>query len=93
MTLQQITKIEEPQEPHGSRTLKKKVPQRGRDEQGRFVKAHAKEQFSIDQPGRQLARDSRQQDLAESPRELATEVTLTPGGFPWSPQKGLPSKA
>ena len=57
-----------------------------RDERGRFVKATAtapaKEQFSIEEAARQLARDSAQRDLAESATELAKAATVTPGGFP-----------
>ena len=52
-----------------------------------------KEPFSIDQAARQLARDSAQRDLAESAEELAKTATVTPGGFPVFPQKGLSSKS
>jgi len=62
-----------------------------RDSKGRFVKA-TKEQFTIDEVGRQLARDTAQQVLAESSTELAKESTVAPGGFPESPQKGLKGK-
>jgi len=88
-----VIKIEEHQEPSGSRPPKKKVQQRARDEQGRFVKGPTKEQFSIAEAARQLARDSAQRDLAESATELAKAATVTPGGFPESRQKGLASKA
>jgi len=49
--------------------------------------------LSIDEAARQLARDSAQRDLAESATELAKGATVTPRGFPESPQKGLTSKA
>ena len=39
------------------------------------------------------SRDSAQQDIAESAEQLAKTATVTPGGFPVSPQKGSPSKA
>jgi len=84
--------IEEDQEPSGSRPPKKKVQQRARDKQGQVVKAHTKKQFSIDEAARQLARDSAQRDLVESATELAMAATVTPGGLPESPQKGLTSK-
>ena len=68
-----------------------------RDERGRFVKATttapAKEQFSIDEPASQLARDSAQGDLPESATELAKTATVIPGAFPESPHKGSSSKA
>ena len=68
-----------------------------RDERGRFVKATvtapAKEQFSIDEAARQLARDCIKRDLAESATELAKAATVTLGGFPESPHKGSSSKA
>ena len=62
-----------------------------------FVKATAtapaKKQFLIDEAARQLTRDSAQRDLAEPATELAKAATVTPGGFPESPQKGSSSKA
>jgi len=91
--LQQVINIEEHEEPSGSKPPKKKVHQRARDEQGRFVKAPTKEQFSIDKAARQLATNSAQRDLAESATELEKPATVTTRGFPESPQKGLPSKA
>ena len=63
-----------------------------RDSKGRFIKA-TQEQFTIDEAGRQLARDTAQQVLAESSKELAKESTVTPGGFPESPQKRSKGKA
>ena len=47
----------------------------------------------IDKAARQLATDSSQHDLAESAEEIAKTVTVTPSGFPVSPQKGSSSKA
>jgi len=47
----------------------------------------------VDEAARQLARDSAQRDLTESATELAKAATVTPGGFPESPQKALTSKA